>query len=119
MRRPGYDRLGPSTLAGAERVGSMRVLGVEGAHLNGILSNSASSIHALRILRTHGLSQQQLREVARPTILASLLYAPLARCSFTTIRDRKRPYQSINQSINQSFNQYPLIVVLYSSLDIK
>jgi len=65
--KPSFDPLGPSTLAGAERVGSMRVLGVEvganlsvGAHLNVILSNSASSIHALHMLRTHGLPQQQL-----------------------------------------------------------
>src|SRR6218665_855760 len=60
----------------------MRVRGVEvganlsvGAHLNVILSNSASSIHALLMLRTHGLSQQQLQEVARATTLASFLYA--------------------------------------------
>src|SRR6218665_249732 len=62
--KPTFDPPGPSTLAGAKRVGSMRVL-VEvgtnlsvGANLNVILSNSASSIHALRILRTQGLSQQ-------------------------------------------------------------
>jgi len=61
-----------------------------GALLNVILSNSASSIHALRMLRTHELPQQQLQEVARATTLASLLYASPALWGFTTIRDRER-----------------------------
>ena len=61
-----------------------------GAHLNVILSNSASSIHALRMLRTHGLLQQQIQEVARTTIIASLLYASPAWWGFTIIRDKER-----------------------------
>src|SRR6218665_3083686 len=95
--KPSFDPLGSSTPAGAERVGSMRALGVEiganlsvGAHLNVILSNSASSIHALRMLHTHGLSQQQFQEVARVTTLASLLFASPAWWGITTIRDRDR-----------------------------
>src|SRR6218665_2001454 len=87
-------QLGPSTLAGSERVGSMRVLGVEvgaslsvGAHLNVILSNSASSIH---VRNPWAPLQQQLQEVSRATTIASPPYASLVWWSFTTIRDRER-----------------------------
>src|SRR6218665_3989278 len=40
-----------------------------------ILSSSASSIHALRMLRSHGLGSPQLHVIARSTTLASMLYA--------------------------------------------
>src|SRR6218665_2591045 len=72
--------LSPCFLQGAIRVTSMRVLGVTissnltmGCHLDEILSSSASSIHALRMLRSHGLGSPQLFEVARSTTLASML----------------------------------------------
>ena len=60
--KPSIDPLDPPILAGAVRVESMRVLGVEveahlavGTHLNAILSSSASFIHALLMLQSHGL----------------------------------------------------------------
>src|SRR6218665_685570 len=69
-------------IQGAIRVTSMRVLGVTissnltmGCHLDEILSSSVSSIHALRMLRSHRLGSPQLFEVARSTTLASMLYA--------------------------------------------
>src|SRR6218665_3608770 len=56
-------------LQGAIRVTSKRVLGVTisskltmGCHLDEILSSSASSIHALRMLRSHGLGSPQLKK---------------------------------------------------------
>src|SRR6218665_890806 len=83
-------------LQGAIRVTSMRVLGVTissnlimGCHLDEILS-SASSIHALRMLRSHGLGSPQLFKVARSTTLASKLYAFPAWWGFTTAQDRDR-----------------------------
>src|SRR6218665_2202205 len=84
-------------LAGATRVTSMRVLGVVlsasltmGNHLDEILSSSASSIHALRMLRSHGLGSPQLHVIARSTTLASMLYAPPAWWGFTPARDKDR-----------------------------
>src|SRR6218665_2744417 len=60
-----------------------------GSHLDE-LSNCASSIHALRMLRTHGLQPPQLQEVARMTTVASLLYASPAWWGFTSAQDRDR-----------------------------
>ena len=60
----------------------MRVLGVVitgdltmECHIEELLSSRASSIHALRMLRSHGLGPTQVHEVARMTTLASMLYA--------------------------------------------
>src|SRR6218665_3294754 len=57
-------------LPGAIRVTSMRVLGVVlsanltmGNHLNEILSSNTSSIHALRMPKSHGLGSPQLHVV--------------------------------------------------------
>src|SRR6218665_2958998 len=67
---------------GAERVTTMRVLGVfinsklsMSDHLDHLLASCASSIHALRMLRAHGLREQQMHVVATMTTLASLMYA--------------------------------------------
>src|SRR6218665_618767 len=61
-----------------------------GSHLDELLSNCASSIHALRMLRTHGLQPPQLQEVARMTTVASLLYASTVWWGFTSAQDRDR-----------------------------
>src|SRR6218665_671382 len=70
FRRGGHGRSQPPTspiICGAERVDSLRVLGVVithdlsiTVHLDKVLSSCASSIYALRALRSHGLKQPLL-----------------------------------------------------------
>ena len=83
-RRRNKRALPPTTptIAGAERVYSMRVLGVTinqhltmSDHVDNLIASGASSIYALRMLRSHGLQPKQLQLVARMTTIASLLYA--------------------------------------------
>src|SRR6218665_2381894 len=57
-------------------------------HLDQILSSSASSIFALRKLRSHGLQASQLHLVARTTTVASLMYAYPAWWGFTSAEKR-------------------------------
>src|SRR6218665_509358 len=57
-------------------------------HIGELLSSCASSIHALRMLRSHGLGPTQVHEVARMTTLASMLYASLAWWDITRTHDR-------------------------------
>jgi len=71
-------------LPSATRVTSMWVRGVVlsanltmGNHLDEILSSGVSSIHALRMLRSHGLGSPQLHIIARSTTLASMSFASL------------------------------------------
>jgi len=85
-------------IPGAERVDSLRVLGVVvTSHLTMrvnldqiILSSSASSIFALKKLRSHGLQASQLHLVARATTVASLLYTSPAWWGFTSAEERAR-----------------------------
>ena len=68
FRRGGHGRSPTSAIiSGAERVDSLRVLRVVithdlsmTAHLDKVLSSCASSIYALRALRSHGLKQPLL-----------------------------------------------------------
>ena len=84
-------------LQGATRVTSMRVLGVVitgnltmECHIEELLSSRASSIHALRMLQSHGLGTTQLHEVAHMTALASMPYSSPAWLSFTAASDKDR-----------------------------
>src|SRR6218665_1375809 len=84
-------------MAGAERVSSLRVLGVllnfkltMIEHITVILSTCSSSTYTLCLLRTHGLQPQKLHLVARATTVASILYAVPAWWGFAGEGDRHR-----------------------------
>src|SRR6218665_837415 len=82
---------------GAERMTSLRVLGVlldskltMSDHVSQVLSACSSSIFALRLLLNHGLRSDQLHLVARATTVASILYATPAWWGFAGVGDRQR-----------------------------
>ena len=60
------------------------------SHVNRILSACSGSLHALRVLRAHGLPPTALHEVARATTISRLLYASPAWWGFTTANDRQK-----------------------------
>src|SRR6218665_3635296 len=69
-----FPELASPLIAGAERVSSLRVLGVllnskltMTEHITAILSTCSSSTYALRLLRSHGFQPQELHLVARAT----------------------------------------------------
>lgn len=82
QRRAGYPSPPPLIIpAKATLVKTIQVLGVTDLgishHLDEVLTTFASSMYALRVLRTHGLRPLVIQEVARMTTLASLMYMPL------------------------------------------
>ena len=84
-------------LIGMERVTSLHILGVTitdnlraSSHVNGVLGACSGSLHALRVLRAHGLPEAALHEVTRATTIARLLYASPAWWGYTTASDRYR-----------------------------
>ena len=74
---------GPPSIPGVERVTSMNVLGVIiddklsfKPHLEQrVMRNVASSIYALKVLRSKGLEGQRLWDVTRQTLMTRMLYA--------------------------------------------
>src|SRR6218665_157202 len=76
-----FPELASPLIAGAERVSSLRVVGVllnskltMTEHITAILSTCSSSTYALRLLRSHGLQPHELHLVARAVTVASILY---------------------------------------------
>src|SRR6218665_3369248 len=59
-------------------------------HVSQVLSACSSSIFALRLLRNHSLTSDQLHLVARATTIASILYATPAWWGFAGVGDRQR-----------------------------
>jgi len=97
-------------ISGAERVSSLRVLGVIissdlgiSPHLDQVLSSCASSMYALRVLRSHGLQPKMLHEVAKMTTIASLMYASPAWWGYSSANDRARIDQLIRKLKRSGF----------------
>ena len=87
----------PPIVQGAERVDSIRVLGVMirsdlrmSSHLDTVLASCSSTLYALRVLKAHGLSPTAMHEVARATTIAHLMYASPAWWGFANHKDRDR-----------------------------
>src|SRR6218665_2514202 len=87
----------PPPLQDIERVTEMLILGVilrrdlrASSHVNRVLSLCNGSLHALRVLRWHGLSAEALSAVTEATIISRLLYASPAWWGLTSAEDRAR-----------------------------
>ena len=60
------------------------------AHLYTVLASCASLMYALRVLRSHGLSEQSLTDVFLPTVVGRLLYCAPAWSGFCSAADCTR-----------------------------
>ena len=72
----------PVICGGRSRVTSIKLLGVTmtnnlsvGEHGRDVISKCAQSLHALKLLRHHGMSDDSLRLVYKSIVLSKLLYA--------------------------------------------
>jgi len=72
----------PQAILGVERVACMKILGVWfdetlsfKTHFEKVLSGLASSVYALKVLRSKGLRGEILWDVTRQTAIAKMLYA--------------------------------------------
>ena len=84
LRRPGAraQELPPNPLPGIQRVETLKILGVTLSqllsfepHIDKIVTQTAQSMYALRVLRAHGLHGDSLCDVTRSTLVAKLIYA--------------------------------------------
>ena len=87
----------PLPLQGVVRDTSITILGVTitdrlsaSEHVRRLISNSARTLYALKVLRAHGMSNTALQVVFRSVIVAKLLYASSAWCGFIKEADRQR-----------------------------
>jgi len=87
----------PLPIPGIVRVTTLKILGVTltnglsaSNHIREIITNCAQTLHALRVLRCHGLPGDAVQTVYRATVIAKLLYACCAWSGFISASDRKR-----------------------------
>ena len=87
----------PSAVLGIQRVTELKILGVTvtnhmsiSYHITNILQSCAKSMYAMRVLRSHGLSNKDLQTVFRSVVVSKLLYASCAWIGFASAADRHR-----------------------------
>jgi len=84
-------------LPGITRSRSFKVLGVNIAgdfsvsqYIQQLVTNTAQTVYALRVLRSRGLSDTDLQHVYRSTVIARLMYTASAWRGFASTSDRQR-----------------------------
>jgi len=107
-RKQGVPEL--STLPDVARVSSLKILGVTitnglsaSEHVRDVISNSARTLHALWVLRAHGMPDAALQVVFRSVVVGRLLYASCAWSGFVTATDRKRVDAFLGRSKRSQF----------------
>ena len=89
-------------------------------HINNIIASSAQTIHALRILRSHGMRTESIHTIYQAVVIAKLTYASSAWWGFTTANDRQRLEAVIRRGIRSglsSSNQLPLAEIVEDADD--
>jgi len=87
----------PNPLDGIPRVSCIKILGITvsshvsaSEHVSSVIGRCAQNIHAVRIIRSHGLCNEARHHVCRSVIIGKLLYAVSAWWGFTSAADRQR-----------------------------
>jgi len=96
-------------LPNIRRVTTIKILGINISNnlsvcgrVNNVIAScaqSAQSIHALRILRSHGIPKNSIYMIFKAVIIGKLTYAPSAWWGFTTANDRQRLESVIRRGI--------------------
>ena len=96
----------PPPLTNIDRVDTIKILGVSISntlsvheHVNSVISSCAQSVHALRILRAHGMETSSLQIVFKAVVVAKLSYAASSWWGFATADDRQRLQAVIRRGI--------------------
>jgi len=105
----------PSMLPGISRENTLKILGVKisshlsaSDHLRHVISESAQTLYALRVLRHHGMTEAGLHAVFRAVVVARLTYASPAWSGFITATDRHRADAFLRRSKRSGFCQSDL-----------
>ena len=109
-RRLRQVRTVPPPLEGISRVSTVKILGVLVSdtlafteHVDAIISSGAQTLHALRVLRGHGMGDDALQRVFQSVIVAKLQYASSAWWGFSNAKERKRIEAFIQRSRRSRF----------------
>jgi len=96
----------PPALPNICRVDVIKILGVTISctlsmckHVDNVVSSCSQSVHALRILRAHGMTASSVLIVLKSVVIAKLVYAASSWWGYTAADDRKRLQAVIRRGI--------------------
>ena len=114
-------KLQVSELPGVPRVNSIKSLGVVLAnnfsmeeHVSLVVANCASALYALRLLRSHGMRNEDLQTVFQATVVSRLQYASPAWWGFANAGQRERLEGFLRKSTKAGF--YPISSPNFASI---
>lgn len=100
----------PPPMEGLLRVESLRILGVTlgsdltvTRHVEEIVGACSGSLHALRVLRGHGLPSEALHVVAEATTVSRLLYAAPSWWGLASAAERGRLQRVLDRATRQGY----------------
>ena len=68
-------------------------------HVDSLVAAASQNLYALKTLKAHGISDSQLNNVCRATLLARLIYAISAWFGYTTAADKRRLQAVVNKAM--------------------
>ena len=88
-------------------------------HVSSVLTSCSRSLHALRVLRDHGLPASSLQDVFRATIIAKLVYCAPAWSGLCSANDRARLDTFLRCSNRYGYcaDDVPTIIDLFAATD--
>ena len=97
-------------LPNVERVNSIKILGVTidnqlsvKDHVNNVCQAAAQNLYAIKLLKSHGLTQQSIYSICHATVVSRLTYACPAWWGFTSAADRQQLESVMNRAIRWGF----------------
>jgi len=108
-----------------ERVDTLTVLGVEvnssltaTDHVSRLLASCSSLLYALRVLRSHGLPDQSLKDVFHATVIGKLMYCAPAWHGFCSASDYVRLDSFLRRCVKLGYaGQLATVTDMFSEAD--
>ena len=90
-------------------------------HVSSVISSSAQSLYALRVLRSHGFDDQSLQTVFQATVISKLQYASSAWWGFTNAAQRDQLESFLRRAVKVGFhkNNSPTLSAICEAADDK
>ena len=114
-----------SLLPDVRRATSIRMLGVTlinhlsvSDHVRDVISRCTQSLHALKIMRCHGMSSDALKTVYKSVVLVKLLYSSPAWWGFATASDKGRIEAHVRRAVRLNMYRSPVYVAQITSLTL-
>jgi len=117
----------PPQIPEIRRDTTIKILGVTmtnhlsaGEHVRDVIGKSVQSLHALKLLRCHGMSDDSLRLVYnKAVILCKLLYASPAWWGFTSAADKQRLEATVRRAIRLGLYTAQQLTILHRLNSLK